>query len=747
MLYSSNNENVSSLERITNKDIPIDISKINMEHYLFIQKIISQLFLIPFILYILLLSFILHLSIFNPLSHRTINQKLSEKKKYLILLLIFTYLFRFCQYIFNYVYDNGSVCVFLSCYNIIAVFALILTIFLITEQNTKIIKLPYKNPVLFFFIINDISFIMSLLNEIYHNLFDKTFSFIVLNCAIGTYTVILFYKKPNNEYTSMLSTNITYVELQEIRKNISSKKTLNKISESFKSIKEQFLEKEDNEPVCNRNALPTITISFKNSFNIKVIDENNSENNFVDFYTSIFFNFVVIVSSNFYDSKNLVRRSLKDFIELEVTLSNEFNEENYQKNLVDTLPALNINKEIIKNSIEVIPQIKEKAENFLLSIIKEPAFINKEVLTFLDIHDSSIEDSFNINRKQYIITIKKKINMYNSLTRNLSMKKIEKTVNTRNKIKIIEGSYQKIKPFKKVYMLSFRLSCENAYKIVKKSIDDTNMLLYELSHIKYSNIYSGLNAQALAKEALALKVKFTEKIDNYFMFKHNNNYNLSQYIILVETILQSVINNYEEYSRCHSDLIKDYFNDFKEDFTFNKKKKKYFLPSFKRQNSSQSNSSTKFETLLQENLISNIEIVANNYVYIAIDFHCKIFYEICFKIVSLYQDFVEINKKYKFKEIKSYIDLMKTDLGMDLQWPNQCYITDKDDLERKYKIRLDYIDKYLHEIVNNNKFFKSQYWKNVFYMDTTYNSIEKESDKSIGSDSFRQDSLYIDLIS
>ena len=430
MLYSSNNENVSSLERIANKDIPIDISKINMEHYLFIQKIISQLFLIPIILYILLLSFILHLSIFNPLSHRTINQKLSEKKKYLILLLIFIYLYRFCQYIFKYVNDYGSVCVFLSCYNIIAVFALILTIFLITEQNTKIIKLPYKNPVLFFFILNDISFIMSLLNEIYHSLFDKTLSFIVLNCAIGTYTVILFYKKPNNEYTSMLSTNITYVELQEIRKNISSKKNLNKISESFKSIKEQFLEKEDSEPVCN--ALPTITISFKNSFNIKVIDENNSENNFVDFYTSIFFNFVVIVSSNFYDSKNIVRRSLKDFIELEVTLSNEFNEENYQKNLVDTLPTLNINKDIIKNSIEVIPQIKEKAENFLLSIIKEPAFINNEVLTFLDIHDSSIEDSFNINRKQYIITIKKKLNMYNSLTRNLSMKKIEKTVNRKH---------------------------------------------------------------------------------------------------------------------------------------------------------------------------------------------------------------------------------------------------------------------------------------------------------------------------
>ena len=51
-------DDVSSLERIANKDIPIDISKINMEHYLFIQKIISQLFLIPIILYILLLSFI-----------------------------------------------------------------------------------------------------------------------------------------------------------------------------------------------------------------------------------------------------------------------------------------------------------------------------------------------------------------------------------------------------------------------------------------------------------------------------------------------------------------------------------------------------------------------------------------------------------------------------------------------------------------------------------------------------------------
>ena len=94
--------------------------------------------------YILLLSFILHLSIFNPLSHRTINQKLSEKKKYLILLLICIYLFRFCQYIFNYVYDNGSVCVFLSCYNIIAVFALILTIFLITEQKSSMLMTLLK---------------------------------------------------------------------------------------------------------------------------------------------------------------------------------------------------------------------------------------------------------------------------------------------------------------------------------------------------------------------------------------------------------------------------------------------------------------------------------------------------------------------------------------------------------------------------------------------------------------------------
>ena len=153
MLYSSNNENVSSIQRITNNDISPDITKINMEHYLFIQKILCQLFLIPIILYILLLSFILHLSIFNPLSHRTINQKLSERKKNLILLLICFYIFRFCQYIFSYVNLYGSVCVFLSCYNIIAVFALILTIFLITEQNTKIIKLPYKNPVLFFFVL------------------------------------------------------------------------------------------------------------------------------------------------------------------------------------------------------------------------------------------------------------------------------------------------------------------------------------------------------------------------------------------------------------------------------------------------------------------------------------------------------------------------------------------------------------------------------------------------------------------
>lgn len=213
---------------------------------------------------------------------------------------------------------------------------------------------------------------------------------------------------------------------------------------------------------------------------------------------------------------------------------------------------------------------------------------------------------------------------------------------------------------------------------------------------------------------------------------------------ILETILQYIIDNFELFESYNCEIIKDYFNDFKDDFCFPKQKKNKFL----RQSSITSDNTFKFENLLQENMISYISITANNYIHIAIDFKCKIFYEICFKISSFSQEAVEINKKYKFKEIKAYIDIMKVELGIILTWPDKCYVNDKVDSEIKYKTRLFYLDKFLHIISRNSKFFSSISWKCVFEMDVAYNQIESIIPRiSEGSNlNFSQDSMYTDLI-
>ena len=119
MILSSNNKDVSLMTNVTNDYYIEDNEKILFLSFFNSEKIIYQICLIPIILYIFLLSFILHLSIFNSLSKRTINQKLSQKKKYMIIFEIMICLFRFLQLNFIYLQDYGAICIFLSLFNFV----------------------------------------------------------------------------------------------------------------------------------------------------------------------------------------------------------------------------------------------------------------------------------------------------------------------------------------------------------------------------------------------------------------------------------------------------------------------------------------------------------------------------------------------------------------------------------------------------------------------------------------------------
>ena len=514
--------------------------------------------------------------------------------------------------------------------------------------------------------------------------------------------------------------------------------------------------------------------------------------NIANFYTSIIFHFNLSATSSFYVTNKKLRKSLEEFFELDILLENEFTEERYDSSLIKILPRLNVKKcfnilyndkkkgvkigNSLNNSdilLECIQNTKNICEKYLKDITSNPHFIIPEVLFFLEIRDqnvfqlyANINDQIRKSENNNMIS-RFSIKLDNALTNNVylstncnyftshddyNMKIILKIIKGDYADNIIKSKYNNKNESKEFYLL-FRLTYGESNKFIRKKIDETIFVLQEFNKLLDYNNYYNYNKYKMLnknKENNSIIIKyFSEFIHLYNKlngseggpnqsFKLNKNNKISSYfkkfpdkinfeeddifidfINIIESILNLIINYYLDEIPDSNQIIHEYFIDFIDDYWDVEKLKKYL----KHDN----NLLFLFQKAIKEKGINDIFVLDKNYLFININYGINIFYELCFKITTS-NNFIQLNKKYEFEEVKNYIDLMNVELSLGIVWPEKCFLNIveelNDDINNNiHSIRLSYMSKFLNKIFNANKIFSTHNWKKIFYDDKSYHDV------------------------
>ena len=510
--------------------------------------------------------------------------------------------------------------------------------------------------------------------------------------------------------------------------------------------------------------------------------ESNPDDNFdvANFYTSIIFNFNVIATSSYYVTNKNLSKSLDEFFQLDNIIENEFTIDRYNSSLLKNLPKLNIkkcfeelsidlNEELGRNHflekndilMDCIQNTKNTCEKYLKDLISNPHFIIPEVLIFLEIRDKNVLQIYiNINKQ-----IKKRDD---SLLRSLSRKfdsngfTISSNPNykyTKNEygsninLKILKGDFtndNKSKKDKKennnIYWLLISLNYEECTKFVRKKLEDTIFILqefnklYSLNSNKYNNLknqkmnlsknfaefiniynkISGINLSPT--QSFRLKnVKNTKEIFISYTYtdKTKEDDPFIAFISCIENLLQIIINYYLEEIYNSNQIIKEFFIDFIEDY--------WSIDTLKKYIKYDNNFINLFQKELNEKNINDIFVLEKHYLYININYNINVFYILYFKITTD-SNFIQIEKKYAFEEVKNYIDLMKVELGLSLIWPKRCFelnknLSSEEDIENIHISRLKLISTYLNKIFNSNKIFNIKNWNQIFFGDKLYHEV------------------------
>ena len=261
------------------------------------------------------------------------------------------------------------------------------------------------------------------------------------------------------------------------------------------------------------------------------------------------------------------------------------------------------------------------------------------------------------------------------------------------------------------------LLTNNYYNNNKKEINSSLMNNFE----KFINIYNkinGTNFRADQSFKLINNDKNKKIFREYSDSDINNKEDLFHYfIICIEKILQILINHYLEEIYNSNQIIKEYFTDFFDYFWSVEKLKKYMKYN--------NNFINLFKNEISDKSINNIFVVDKNYIFINVNYNINIFYTLFFKITTN-TNFIQLEKKYEFDEVKNYIDLMKVELGLSLVWPKRCFESNdnnENSIENIHTFRLNLMSTYLNKIFNTNKIFNIKNWKKIFYDDKLYREV------------------------
>lgn len=626
-LIFSKNIDIKSFHKNLNENFfsnsqDFKFSSTGIENYLNSRYYIELITTLPIITYGIYLTYIIHMAKDLDLSSRKINKKSLNFKKRLSVLM--TGYFFYQLFLISYLgqYYLNSIDLFLYLFlQIFEILISLLTPFVIRELSKKLIQIPYRSLFSIFWLI----ICMKILIEIYFETFESIFFRVITFSSIGLMSsgslAYMFFRFPKDDLYP--SNNEVYYELQLLPMltqstynplitkddsgrlgNLnfttkSSKMTTNPNFKKFKPLTPVHKIKDI------RQSIRTTRVgSFKNDISLELDEISNDQPEFlphypkidiifrgdyryfqsnvddngnsgykrcvdrVEFHQNFYFQIVVNIKDK--NILHLVKRSIRDFLNLELDLKNEFAFEKYSKKLTERLPRLKLPRNT--QSVDFFKNYKINFEIFLKNIVNEPSFITDDVLEFLEIQDDQLKLSYEIARKKNlnITRLIDDTNLYPFLTNkneqstygrrsfikdeehnHQDQKDIEDILReSLNRIKNTNDDFLKINSrgntSKRLHLVNQAGQSKNEYKISLKRQDSktsNNFNYLNINQIQDANYYVKKNQNTNHMKFTVLEIKKEIMSSNYLVIIR-----ISQSIMfkIVEKKLSEIINMVSE---------------------------------------------------------------------------------------------------------------------------------------------------------------------------------------------------------
>ena len=420
---------------------------------------------------------------------------------------------------------------------------------------------------------------------------------------------------------------------------------------------------------------------------------------------NMFLKLRVYISSPKFSFK--LKRKLSDFIKLEKSIKSEFARSKYKKKICDNIPCLT------RIDVNATPKLKEQIicfELFLNKIINNKVYITEDVLKFLDL-DSVIDVKlYNTERKKFV--------RKNFSHQSLEFQKIDENddnPNFRESIIKLKAEINNLKIFnkhkiKKVKVADIIIS-ENFF--VEKKENSNNLSVEVKINIHYDD-----QMKTVYKTFKEVEHFVREDTDMLYdsILVHPEDFNKKFFLTNKKDIIQNLNVFFEDLTNKIelSDNFKAFFKEVYLD--------DYDLKSNYTGNSHQNYNYTFVKNLHKNNQIVSVSVEVASYTLIQnLQFKVQVFYELHFSLKLKNESTDKIIQKYKYKELKDFINKYNIKHGTKLALNSQMFFHK---VTEKYFFRQNDLLKALKPIFNNPKIVENSFWIEIFLFDQAYRNLK-----------------------
>lgn len=512
-------------------------------------------------------------------------------------------------------------------------------------------------------------------------------------------------KKDNVDYELPLINDFSTADFNSKRHSliisiITDKSTRSSVY-SKKSFKNESKENNDDESI-----LPDIKVIINKKIRYKEDLLRISSQTYEEIIESMFLNLRVYVNNPRLNFK--LKRKISDFIKLEKSIKSEFTRHKYKKRVCDNLPSLT------RIEANGTPRLKEQIlcfEAFLNKIITNKMYMTDDVLKFLDLERLNLKEILNkerkkVTKKHYSHDCFEFSKIDDNYENNLIVR--ESIANLKNEVNnlILFNQYK----IKKVVVIDIIIS-ENYFKRI---FDNTSNLNVE---IKIDIYYDDL-IKTVYKTFREIELFVREEDDDFYnkLLVTEEDFNKTFLLLNKKDIIQNLNDFFKDLiSKKHvSDNFKTFF---KEVYL-----KEYDLKSTYNSSNLNNYNYTFMNNLYKKKQIVSVSIDVPSYTLIQnTQFKFHVFYEVHFDIKLKNGSTEKIIQKYKYREIKEYINKYNLKNGTKLILDTTLFFHK---VTEKYFFRQNELIKVLNPIFNNPKLLENSFWIKIFLFDQAYKSLK-----------------------